>query len=108
MEASMASKKKVKGKGRGPRRGFKKNSKNRKPGHADTILSFCESEAISESLYHKLKRLGKGPREMLVEGAVRISPEAKADWRREREAENMAKRAAESARSAAPVEASPT
>jgi hypothetical protein len=85
---------------------FRKRSKQRQPGHADTIPSFCESEAISESLYHKLKRLGKGPREMLVEGAVRISPEAKADWRREREAETMAKRqAAESRNAAAPVEA---
>jgi hypothetical protein len=71
---------------------FQRRSKNRKPGDADTIQSFCESEAISESLYFKLKRLGKGPREMLVEGSVRISPEAKADWRREREAEAMATR----------------
>jgi hypothetical protein len=73
---------------------FRKRSASRKPGDADTIPSFCESEAISESFYYKLKRLGKGPREMEVEGSVRITPEAKADWRREREAETVAKRKA--------------
>jgi hypothetical protein len=82
---------------------FRKRSKHRKPEHADTIPSFCESEAISESTYYKLKRLGKGPREMLIEGSVRISPEAKADWRREREAETMAKRKAAITTAAAAV-----
>jgi hypothetical protein len=74
------------------RTAFQRRSRQRQPGDSDTIPSFCESEAISESLYFKLKRLGKGPREMFVEGAVRISPAAKADWRREREAETQAKR----------------
>jgi hypothetical protein len=69
---------------------FKRRSKNRKPGDAHTRTSFCESNAISESLYFKLKRLGKGPREMLIEGCVRISPEAESAWRREREAEATA------------------
>jgi hypothetical protein len=41
---------------------FRRLSQNRKPGDAHTRLSFCDSNAISESLYFKLKRQGKGPR----------------------------------------------
>lgn len=48
---------------------------------AQTINEFCESERISRSMYYKLRRLGLGPREMAVGTAVRISPEARADWR---------------------------
>lgn len=76
---------------------FRKRSRQRKPGDAHTILSFCESNAISESLYFKLKRRGKGPREAEVEGRVIITPEAEIDWRREREAETAAKRQKEAA-----------
>jgi hypothetical protein len=87
---------------------FKRRSKNRKPGDAHTIPSFCQSNAISESLYFKLKREGRGPREINLDGRIIITPEAEADWRREREAETQAKRqrAAESSRPVAPVEAS--
>jgi hypothetical protein len=89
---------------------FRRHSKRRKPGDAHTIPSFCESNAMSESKYFSLKRKGKGPREIDLDGRVIITPEAEADWRREREAETMAKRqkAAESSRSAAPVGASAT
>ena len=71
---------------------FKKFSQNRKPGQAHTRLSFCESNAISESKYFDLKRKGKGPREIELDGRIIITPEAEADWRAEREAETMAKR----------------
>jgi hypothetical protein len=66
---------------------FRKRSKQRKPGAAHTIPSFCENNAISESLYFSLKRQNKQPREIEVNGRVIITPEAEADWRREREAE---------------------
>jgi hypothetical protein len=71
---------------------FRAHSKRRKPGDAHTIPSFCESNAISESEYYKLKRDGKQPREIEVNKRIIITPEAEADWRREREAETMAKR----------------
>jgi hypothetical protein len=85
-------------------------SRNRPPGAAHTQKSFCENNAISESKYRELKRKGKGPREIELDNRIIITPEAEADWRREREAETMAKRqkAAASSRSAAPVEVSAT
>jgi hypothetical protein len=52
-----------------------------------TIDEFCTAERISRAMYYKLRRLGKGPREMAVGTHRRISPEAQADWRRDREAE---------------------
>jgi hypothetical protein len=69
---------------------FKKFSQNRKPGQAHTRPSFCESNAISESKYFDLKRKGKGPREIELDGRIIITPEAEADWRRDREAETLA------------------
>src|SRR5262245_53391687 len=79
------------------REAFRKRSKRRKPGDAHTIPSFCESNAISESTYYKLKRQGRGPREIEIDKRVIITPEAQADWRREREAETVAKRRARDA-----------
>jgi hypothetical protein len=73
---------------------FRRRSLNRRPGDAHSQLSFCISNNISESLYHKLKRQGRGPREIELDGRIIITPEAEADWRREREAETMAKRSA--------------
>jgi hypothetical protein len=59
----------------------------RQPGDMHTIESFCESNRISISTYYSLRRQGKGPRETRVsERRITISPEAEADWRREREA----------------------
>jgi hypothetical protein len=73
---------------------FQRWTKHRKPGDAHTRLSFCASNKISESFYFKLKRQGKGPREIELDGRIIITPEAEADWRRDREAETMAKRSA--------------
>ena len=59
---------------------------------AQTIIEFCTSERISKSLYFKLKRAGRGPREMRPGGnVVRISPQARRDWRAEMEAEAQTK-----------------
>ena len=76
---------------------FRRHSQRRKPGDAHTIPSFCVSNAISESLYFELKRKGKGPREIELENRIIITPDAERDWRREREAETMAKRRARDA-----------
>ena len=52
-----------------------------------TINQFCHSIPISRATYFKLKQAGKGPREMLVGGAVRISLESARAWIKERERE---------------------
>jgi hypothetical protein len=60
---------------------------------SQTIPKFCSSEHISRAFYYELKKLGKAPREMRhADGCVRISPEARRDWRRDREAETAALR----------------
>ena len=74
------------------RPGFRRWSQYRKPGDAHTRLSFCSSNKISESFYFKLKRQGKGPREIELDRRIIITPEAERDWRAVREAETMAKR----------------
>jgi predicted DNA-binding transcriptional regulator AlpA len=50
-----------------------------------TVADFCKSEKISRAHYYNLKARGEGPREMRLGKCVRISPEARAAWRRERE-----------------------
>ena len=79
------------------RTAFRKHGARRKPGDAHTRLSFCESNRISESLYYELKRKGKGPREIELNKRIIITEDAERDWRREREAETMAKRRARDA-----------
>jgi hypothetical protein len=51
----------------------------------ETITEFCLSEGISRSHYYVMRREGWGPDEMQVGRLVRITPEAKQRWRRERE-----------------------
>jgi hypothetical protein len=70
----------------------RRSNRQRKPGDVHTIPSFCESNAISESKYFALKRQGKGPREIVLDKRVIITPEAERDWRLEREAETLAQR----------------
>jgi hypothetical protein len=53
---------------------------------ADPIPVFCEIHEISRSQYYKERRAGRGPREMRIGRCVRITKEAQADYRREREA----------------------
>jgi predicted DNA-binding transcriptional regulator AlpA len=66
---------------------------------ASTVKEFCEDHGISLSTYYELKKQGHGPREMKIgRSGVRISREASADWRREREtAADAADKAGEAA-----------
>jgi hypothetical protein len=57
---------------------------------AFSIPHFCLRNGISISTYHKLKKEGRGPREMCLGSAIRISVEAERDWRKEREMPNDA------------------
>jgi hypothetical protein len=52
-----------------------------------TIDSFCEAESISRSMLYKLWKQGIGPRFYRVGSGVRISHEARTEWRQAREAE---------------------
>jgi hypothetical protein len=52
-----------------------------------TIAEFCDAENICRGMYYKLKRAGKGPREMAVGTHKRISHAARIDWQRDREVE---------------------
>jgi hypothetical protein len=57
------------------------------PPGAYSIKAFCIAHNISEAFYFKLKKEGRGPREMAVGRRTLISIEAAADWRHEREAD---------------------
>jgi predicted DNA-binding transcriptional regulator AlpA len=54
-------------------------------GHALSISQFCARNNISRSFFYKLRKHGKAPRTMAVDGRRIISPEAERDWRLERE-----------------------
>jgi hypothetical protein len=54
-------------------------------GQALSISQFCARNNISRSFFYKLKKNGKAPRIMEVDGRRIISPEAERDWRVERE-----------------------
>jgi len=83
----------------------KKKSKEREPGErkpgawrtapmaaaaAFTIDEFCTAHRLSPEMYFKLKRDGRGPREMQVGRRRMISAESAARWRAEREATTAA------------------
>jgi len=55
-----------------------------------TIKEFCERNHLSEGQYHKLRRVGKGPRTMKAgkSRGVRISIEAEREWIAERETDD--------------------
>jgi len=52
-----------------------------------TICEFCQVERISRSLLYRAWREGWGPRFHLIGTHRRISPEARREWRQDREAE---------------------
>jgi hypothetical protein len=56
-----------------------------------SIPTFCRDNEISKSFYFKLRQLGLGPREMRLNTAVRITPEAEQEWQAAREAEGSGK-----------------
>jgi hypothetical protein len=82
---TVESKKKGKGKGKSTRK--RHPLPPRRQGDAYTIPEFCAANRISESMYHKLKSLGLGPREMDVGRRRIITPEANAEWQAARERE---------------------
>jgi len=66
----------------------KKQRRNRgPPTHAFSIQEFCDAHRISRSKYYELKANGLTPDEMDLDGSTKISVEAAARWRAEREAE---------------------
>lgn len=69
---------------------FVERSQRRRPGGVHNIPNFCLNNDISESLYFKLKREGRGPREIRLDGRILITEEAERDWRAAREAETQA------------------
>jgi hypothetical protein len=52
---------------------------------AYSIREFCRAHNIATCTYYGLKRDGLGPREMRMGSLIRISTEAAAEWRRQRE-----------------------
>jgi hypothetical protein len=52
---------------------------------AYSIKNFCRAHSISPAFYHKLQRLGLGPRELRLGARTLISRESAGEWRRERE-----------------------
>jgi hypothetical protein len=49
------------------------------------ILEFCARHGLSKSTFHKLEKLGRGPRVMRVGAKCLVSREAAADWRAQME-----------------------
>src|SRR5215831_6397986 len=86
---TVESKKKGKGKSKSTRKRKRKRHPlpPRRQGDAYTIPEFCAANRISASMYHKLKSLGLGPREMDVGRRRIITPEANAEWQAARECE---------------------
>jgi hypothetical protein len=80
---------------------FVERSKRHRPGRVHNIPSFCLNNDICESTYFSLKRQGRGPREIKINGRILITEQAEADWRAAMEAETMAA----ASRKAAPAEA---
>ena len=52
-----------------------------------TIAEWCRDYNVSRSTFYNLKRLNKAPRLLMLNGGFRITPEADAEWRRDREAD---------------------
>jgi hypothetical protein len=55
-----------------------------------SIDAFCKRKGISRGTYLNMRKAGKGPRELAVGVRRIITPEAEADWDRERQAEAAA------------------
>ena len=60
-------------------------------GPSHSIDGFCQLEGISRAFFYKLKAQGKAPRLFNVGASVRISEEARTEWRRKLESEGGAK-----------------
>jgi hypothetical protein len=51
-----------------------------------TISEFCDRNGFSRGFFYKMKKAGIGPRELIIGDLIRITVEAEADWKRERQA----------------------
>jgi hypothetical protein len=67
------------------------------PPGAYSISSFCQAHDLSEDMFFKMQRAGWGPVTMKVGARTLVSIESAATWRRQREAETAAAKAAASA-----------
>ena len=66
----------------------------RREGDALSIPEFCRRFDITDVTYYRMRRQGRGPREIrLVNSVIRISDEAIRDWLREREENDPAEAA---------------
>ena len=50
-----------------------------------TIPEFCKTYLFGTTRYYKMRREGRGPRELRIGNIVRITSEAEAEWVREHE-----------------------
>ena len=75
-----------------------RDDKPQPPVLAMTIPMVCRAHNISDGMYFKLKKQGKGPREMRVGSRVLISFESAAVWRIDCEAEAVASAEANAAK----------
>lgn len=60
-----------------------------------TITSFCRAEGFTRPEYYKLKRNGRGPKEMRNGRCIRISHRARLDWQKKMEQPTEAQVAAD-------------
>jgi predicted DNA-binding transcriptional regulator AlpA len=47
-----------------------------------TVAEFCDAEGIGRSTYCKLRKEGRGPRELRIGATIRITAEARKEWRK--------------------------
>jgi hypothetical protein len=55
-----------------------------------TVAEFCDAESIGRSTYHKLRKEGRGPRELRIGPAIRITHQARIEWRKKMQKESEA------------------
>jgi hypothetical protein len=51
------------------------------PNRSMTLAEFRYAENMSAAKYYGLKSKGLGPEELIVDGMIRVTPEARAKWR---------------------------
>jgi len=71
---------------------YRAHAATQRPGSVHTQVSFCENNGISLSKYFQLKREGRGPAEIEIDGRIIIAEEAERDWRKAMEIETVRRR----------------
>jgi predicted DNA-binding transcriptional regulator AlpA len=64
---------------------------------AFTISEFCERHGFSRGFFYKMKKRGIAPRELVINGLIRITVESESQWKAEREAATAAEQTAAAA-----------